>query len=104
MSWVEVYLLAVVHIGTIPAVGFPLFYRRSPWRSTEVGKALMLKGASLAALFVLSIIGFWWPFPGYAYIHAAITTLVVVGITYQFAVMRSLQKRGRDNVTPDGEF
>lgn len=104
MSAIEVYTLVVVHVGLIPAVGFPLFYRRSPWRSTEVGKALMLKGAALAALFVVSIVGFWWPFPGYDYIYAAMLTLVVLGITYQFLVMRKLQRAGRHVHTPDGQF
>ena len=95
MSAIELYLVVVVHLGVAPAVAFPLYYRRSSWRSSEVGKALMLKGAAIAALFSLAVLGFWWPFPGYDYAYAAVVTGVVVGITYQFLVMRRLQKRGR---------
>ena len=104
MSPLDIYLATIVHLGLIPAVGFPLFYSRSPWRSTEVGKALMLKGTAIASLFTIAVVGFWWPFPGYGVLYAAVVTFVVVGITYQFLVMRSLQRKGRDTKTPDGEF
>lgn len=95
MTWVEVYTIAVVHLGLLPVNAFPWFYRRSPWRSTDVGKALMLKGCSLAALFDLGVLGFWWMFPGYDYMYAAVVTVVVVAIGYQFRVMRRLQTDGR---------
>lgn len=104
MTPIDVYTIAVVHIGLLPVNAFPLFYRRSPWRSTDVGKALMLKGCALAALFDLGVIGFWWMFPGYLYVYAAVVTAVVVAIAYQFAVMRRMQHRGRHITTPDGEF
>lgn len=104
MSVLEYYMVVIVHVGLVPAVLFPLFYRRSPWRSTEVGKALMLKGVALAMLFSLAVAGFWWPFPGYDYLYAGVLSLVVVGITYQFLVLRKLQRRGRATVTHDGEF
>lgn len=104
MTLVEIYTVGLVHLTLIPANAFPLVYSRSPWRSTDVGKALMLKGTALAALFDIGVLGFWWPFPGYAYLYAAILTLVSAGITYQFLVMRSLQRRGRNHVSPDGEF
>lgn len=104
MTLVEFYTVALVHVTLLPANAFPVFYARSPWRSTDVGKALMLKGIALAALFDLGVLGYWWPFPGYAYLYAAVLTLVSVGITYQFLVMRSLQHRSRSYKSPDGDF
>lgn len=104
MSAVDIYTLVIVHLAAIPATLFPLVYSRSPWRSTDVGRALMLKGSALAALFDVSILGFWWPFPGYVWIYAALVTLVALGITYQFVVMFRLQRQGRHHVSPHGEF
>jgi hypothetical protein len=101
---VEIYAVALVHLTLLPANAFPLVYSRSPWRSTDVGKALMLKGVAIAAMFDLAVIGFWWPFPGYEYLYAAILTLVTTGISYQFLVMWSLQRRGRYHHSPDGDF
>jgi predicted MFS family arabinose efflux permease len=100
----EWYVVVVVHLGAVPATIFPLAYSRSPWRSTDVGKALMLKGTSVALLFDVPIVGFYWPFPGYDVIYAAIVTLVVIGVTYQCAVMLRIQRQGRHYATPDGEF
>ena len=103
--WLELYSLVVVHLGTIPATLFPLFYSRSPWRSTDVGKALMTKGIAIALLFDVSVLAFWVDdLPGIRVIRALVFTLVVAGVTYQFHVMRSLQHKGRDHKTPDGEF
>jgi hypothetical protein len=99
---VEFYTLVVVHIGTVFAVLYPLEYRKSPWRSSESGPALMFKAVALAALFVVSVVGFWWPFPGYDLIYAVVVTAVVVGIIQQRAVMRRLQHRSRES--RPGEF
>lgn len=104
MSPIELYTVAIVHLTLIPVNLFPLAYSRSPWRSTDVGKALMLKGSALAALYDLGVVGFWWPFGGYAYFYAAVITLVALGITYQCVVMLRLQRRGRHYASPDGEF
>lgn len=102
MSALDLYLVVIVHVGMVPAIGFPLYYRRSAWRSTNVGKALMFKGTALACLFTVAVVGFWWPFPGYRYIYALVVTGVVAGVTYQFLVMRGLQKRGQ--VEQHGRF
>lgn len=99
---IEAYSVIVVHIGMVFAVLYPWEYRRSPWRSSESGPALMFKAVALAALFVVSVVGFWWPFPGYDYIYAAVVTAVVVGIIQQRAVMLRLQHRSR--ASKPGEF
>ena len=92
------YVVAIVHVGTIVAVLAPLDYNRSAWRATEVGRALMSKWVSLAALFVVSILNFWWPFPEAAWltIYAATLTLVVGSMTWQWRVMRAAQKQRGD--------
>lgn len=105
MSWLELYGVVVIHLGTIPATLFPIFYARSPWRSTDVGKALMFKGIAIAALFDATVANFWLgDFPGFTYLRPVIFTAVVLGVTYQFLVMWSLQRKGRNVRTPDGEF
>jgi hypothetical protein len=88
----EVYLVAVAHIGAVIAVAYWWYYRRSPWHDYATGPALMWKARSLAALFTLAVVGYWWPFPGYAYLYAGVVTLVVGSMGYQFRVMRRLQR------------
>lgn len=104
MSAIEVYTIVVVHLTLLPVNAFPLAYSRSPWRSTDVGRALMLKGCSLAALYDLGVAGFWWTFGGYAWFYAAVVTVVGLAITYQLRVMLRLQRRGRHEPSPHGEF
>lgn len=95
MTLLEIYVVAIVHFGAVVATLFPLYYSRSPWRSTDVGRALMVKGTAVAALFDVSVLGYWWPYPAGGYVNAAVITAVVVGVTWQFLVMRRHQKRGR---------
>lgn len=90
---IEAYTVAVVHIGVIFAVLYPWDYRRSPWRTSESGPSLMFFGVAIAALFVESVIGFWWPWPGYEWLHAAVVTAVVAGLIQKRQVMRRLQRR-----------
>ena len=92
MSWVEIYVIAIVHVGMVAAVGYPLDYSRQPWRRSYTGRALMFKGSSLGALFALAVLGFWWPFPGYDYIYAGVVTLVVGSMFWQWWVLRRLRR------------
>lgn len=93
LTAVQLYAVVVVHIGTIFAVLYPWDYRRSPWRSTASGPALMFFGVAIAALFVVSVLGFWWTFPGYDWIYAVVVTAVVAGLIQKRHVMRRLQRR-----------
>ena len=104
MSAIEWYTVIVVHLTLIPANGFPLFYRRTDWRSTDIGKALMLKGCALAALYDIGVAGYWLPFEGYPYAYAAVVTVVGLAIARQLYVMRRHQHASRNLPTPDGEF
>lgn len=101
MTPIDVFIVTVAHLTLLPVNLFPLAYARSPWRSTDVGKALMLHGASLAALYDIGVLGFWWPFPGYAYVYAAIVTVVGLAIAYQCRVMLRMQHQGE---SARGEF
>ena len=93
MSLIELYTVGVVHLAALPAIAYPLIYRRVPWKKGPTGKALMNKARSVALLFAVAIVGFWWPFPGYEYIYAAVVTYLGVAITYQFKVMLCLRRR-----------
>jgi hypothetical protein len=90
----EVYVVAVVHIAAVPAFAYPLIYNKMPWRSGPTGRALMNKALSVALLFGIGILGFWWPFRGYEYIYAVVVTYLGVAITYQLYVMNRLRRRG----------
>lgn len=87
MTALDWYILAVVTLGAIPATVYPLAYARRPWRESQIGRGVMLVSVSLALLFDVPLVGFWFPFPGYDYLYAAIVTLVVVGVTYHCAVL-----------------
>lgn len=93
----EIYVVAIVHVLAVPAVLYPLVYRDVRWRDGATGKALMNKALSLALLIVVSITGFWWPFPGYEYIYGAALTYLTVAVTYQFLVMKRLRRAGIDH-------
>jgi hypothetical protein len=90
----ELYVVVLVHVSAIPAFLYPLIYNQMPWRSGPTGRALMNKALSVALLFGLGILGFWWVFPGYEYIYAVVVTYLGVAITYQFLVMNDLRRRG----------
>lgn len=93
LSPIETYTVVVVHIGAIFAVLYPWDYRRSPWRTSESGPSLMFMACAWAALFIVAIVQFWWPFPGSEYLYAAMLTAVVGGIIQKRKVMRRLQRR-----------
>lgn len=104
MSPIDLYTLAIVHLTLIPANAFPLFYRRTDWRSTDIGQALMLKACALAALYDIGVAGYWLPFAGYAYAYSAVVTVVGIAIARQYWVMRRHQRASQNLPTPDGEF
>lgn len=89
----ELYTLIIVHLTTLPAVAYPLVYRNSPWKSGPTGRALMNMARSMALLFVIAIIGFWWPFPGFQHLYAVAVTYLGVAISYQLYVMICLKRR-----------
>lgn len=94
MSVTEIYLIAVVHVGVFVTLGYALDYGTgSNWRDNEAGRPLLSKALSMALLFLVAVLGYWWPFPGYAYIYAGVVTFVVGSVAYQWAVMRRLRHK-----------
>lgn len=93
MSVAEIYSVVIVHLAALPAIAYPLVYRKVPWKKGPTGKALMNMARSMALLFTVSIAGFWWPFPGYDYIYAAVVTYLAVAIAYQLRVMYRLRRK-----------
>lgn len=90
MSFIEVYVVTVTHLLAIPSIAYWLVYRRVQWKQGATGRALFNKARSLAFLIAVSLVGYWWPFPGYMYIYAAGLTYLTGAVTYQFFVMRKL--------------
>lgn len=99
----EMYVVTVVHLAAVPANLYPLVYNKLPWSSGPTGRALMNKALSLALLFDIGILGFWWPFPGYDHFYGAVVTYLGVAITYQLHVMNRLRRTGRTLLLPAPE-
>lgn len=99
MRWLELYVVAVVHLGTIPAVLYPLHWRiaRPRWSGSRVGRALMRKAEALAVLFVVSVLNVWMPGEWWAPTYAATVTWVVYTITRQYLVLRSVLREDRSD-------
>jgi cation transport ATPase len=91
----ETYLLWVVHLTALPAVAYPMVYRKVAWSRGPTGKALMNMAFSVALLYVIAIWGFWQPFGIYWYVYSASVTYLGVAITYQFLVMLRLKQSAR---------
>jgi hypothetical protein len=89
----EKYVLVVAHLTLIPALLYPLIYRNSPWRRSPTGKALFNKAVSMALLYTIGVLGYWWPFPHYMELYAVVVTYVGLAITYQFVVMYRLKRQ-----------
>lgn len=95
------YLMIVAHLTLIPAVGYPLVYRKSPWRKGPTGKALFNMAVAVALLYVVGLFRLWWPFPGGAELYAITVTYLGVAITYQFAVMLKLKREAKKQRSPE---
>jgi hypothetical protein len=91
----KLYYIVAFHVAAIPAIIFPLVYRGTPWKKTATGRALMNKSRSLAIVFFLSVLNYWWEFPADGYIFAVSMTYVAVALVYQFQVMYRLKKEGQ---------
>ena len=93
-DWLEFYIIAIVHVGAVIAIGAPTDLNRTAWRATEVGRTVMAKWTSLAALFTLSVANYWWPFGGFFYVYAVVLTAVDASMLWQWRVMRRVNRRG----------
>lgn len=96
----ELYVVVLIHLGAIPAVGYPVAWAlRGTYRQSRVGRALMFKAASLAALFVVSLLGIWFGHgTWWAWLYAATLTVVTVALFRQFAVLlQVLREQGRSH-------
>ena len=91
----EKYTIFIAHIGILPAVAYPLVYRGLPWKQTSTGRALMNHARANALLFTIPLLGYWWPFPGFSQIYAAIVTYLVWSIGYQLLVLRRVKREGQ---------
>lgn len=100
MKYLELYLVVLIHLGTIPAVGYPVAWAlRGTFRASKVGRALMFKAVSLASLFVTTVLGVWFDHPQWWYwLYTAVVTFVTVALWRQFLVLLVvLREYGRDH-------
>lgn len=55
-------ILPLFFVALVPAVSFPLLYFfRSPWRTTLVGRMMMTKSSAVATILLVSLIRFLVP-------------------------------------------
>lgn len=94
------YMIVAIHLFAIPALAYPLVYRKSPWRYGTTGRALMNKARAVALLFFITIVGHWWPFNGYHYMYAIVVTYLGCAITYQLWVMMKLRHSAHPRSQP----
>lgn len=93
----DVYSMGVLLFASIPATLFPIVYSFRPWRTSWIGRALMVKATGLALLIDTSILylAFGHDYPYRQLVRAFVYTFIVTGITLQFVVL-CLAPRMRD--------
>lgn len=84
---------------------FVVAYARAPWFRSPIGRALMLKGAALAAIFDIACLTriFSEVYPGRFVVGTVVFSLVCLGSAYQCVVVIRTQwqsRRERNNGDP----
>ena len=95
----DVVLMAELISGLTASLGFVWIYAtQSPWRSTPVGKSIMLLVGSLLLLVVFGLINaLVGDYPGKEVLRFGIYTLVNIALWRQLIVLLKVQnKRYRD--------
>lgn len=89
MQVMQVLLIA----AAIPAILFPiLYFFRSPWRSTVVGKMMMTKSSAIGLVFTLSLLFRFVPaFPGKYWIAAGAYGYLAFALWFQTRVLIGIQ-------------
>jgi hypothetical protein len=81
----ERWTLVMLAVAAVGQVLFVAKYLTRRWFAYRVGRALMGKSASLAAVLVLTVIGYFYAFP--EPVWAGVTTAIAVFIVYQTHVL-----------------
>jgi hypothetical protein len=93
-------IAVVLLVLAAPAANcFPVVYAFRPWRSSQIGRALMTKAVGLAIFIDVALLALVFPdYPLRPQIRVVAFSLVVVGIWYQFIAMAraSHQRSGGD--------
>lgn len=69
--------------AAIGQTAFVVLWASLPWWKTRVGRAMMVKSASLMIVLDFGVINYYWG-PFHAWVGVALFALVVVGIYSQF--------------------
>lgn len=83
----ERFALVALMIGTLAQSAFVITYARRPWYRVRIGRALMLKSASLAVLLWLSVLGTFFVYPYEREVSAATIGVITVAILYQLIAL-----------------
>lgn len=76
--------LVTLAIATLFQTGFVIIYATRPWWTVRIGRALMLKSASLCVLFWLSVLGSFVTYPHQRLVATVLICIITVAVIYQF--------------------
>lgn len=71
----------LILLAAIPAIAFPIVYAATAnWRTSSLGKSLMLQGASIGLVFCLVLFNVFYgtDYPGREYIRLGVWSLLAI--------------------------
>lgn len=88
MSITDKLQIAAFAANSVAQLAFLLIYRRRPWRGYVVGRALMILGVVLLALFLVPLVHVWLDYPGEEWVEVAVFWSVFAAILWKIRSMR----------------
>lgn len=85
-GWQHLGLVAVI-VATFAQTLFILIYATRPWWRVRVGRALMLKSASLCVVLWLTLVGTFLTYRDQEQVDALALCLIALAIVYQLVVL-----------------
>jgi multisubunit Na+/H+ antiporter MnhG subunit len=80
-------------LATIPAILFVVFYSRSRWETTHVGRSTMLLSFAMALILVVTSAGVVWPhYPGRVIIRLVAFILIIPALWWRLISLVMTQR------------
>lgn len=95
---VRVVTSTLVYVATVPAILFPIcYFFGSPWRTTTVGKMMMVKSSAIGLIFVLIVLGvaFDQDYWGRDVLRLVAYAYLAIALLAQLLTLLSIQRRSR---------
>jgi hypothetical protein len=85
-GWEHLALVAII-VATFAQTLFILIYASRPWWRVRVGRALMLKSASLCIVLWLTLVGTFFVYAHQEQVSALSLCVIAVAIVYQLVAL-----------------